>query len=80
MGRAKTRSRDLFGTAALFVLAIPVSAFVTLLLLPLWRWIEESTHVESVGHSGPASWCFIVSYLVVAAAGTWTWSHRRRRD
>jgi hypothetical protein len=64
----------------MFALAVPVSAFVTLLLFPLWRWIEAHLHVESVGHSGPAGWCFITSYAVVAAAGGLTWSRRRRGD
>jgi hypothetical protein len=41
-----------------------VSVFVTLLFLPLWRWIEERLHVESVGHSGPAGWCFLASYAL----------------
>lgn len=64
----------------MFLLAVPVSVFVTLLLLPLWRLMEAGLEVEAVGHSGPAGWCFIVSYVVVAAAGGLTWRHRRRRD
>ena len=63
----------------MFLLAVPVSVFVTLLLLPLWRWMEARLDVEAVGHSGPAGWCFIVSYVLVAAAGGLTWFHRRRR-
>jgi hypothetical protein len=63
----------------MFLLAVPVSVFVTLLLLPLWRLMEARLEVEAVGHSGPAGWCFIVSYVLVAVAGGLTWSQRRRR-
>jgi hypothetical protein len=64
----------------MLLLAVPVSVFVTLFLLPLWRWMEARLEVEAVGHSGPAGWCFIVSYAAVAVAGGFTWSRRRRRD
>jgi hypothetical protein len=64
----------------MLLLAVPVSAFVTLLLLPLWRWTEASLHVESVGHSGPAGWCFVATYVVVTGAGGAVWAGRTRRD
>jgi hypothetical protein len=63
----------------MLLLAVPVSVFVTLLLLPLWRLMEARLEVEAVGHSGPAGWCFVVSYVLVAVAGGFTWFHRRRR-
>lgn len=63
----------------MLLLAVPVSVFVTLLLLPLWRWIEANVHVEAVGHSGPAGWCFIATYAVVTVAGALAWFHRARR-
>ena len=49
------------------VLMVPVTLFlafwVTVFLVPLWRWIEADFGVEAIGHSGPAEWCF---YLVFA--------------
>lgn len=51
---------------------MPVAFVATFLLLPLWSWIERVHGIESVGHSGPADWCFWVVYatlnVVVAAA------------
>jgi hypothetical protein len=41
----------------------PLGVVVTLALLPLWRWLEGSYGIESVGHSGPAEWCYVVSFL-----------------
>ena len=49
---------------------LPVSLAITVLLVPLWRRVEESTGIEALGHSGPADWCFWVVYasLLVGAA------------
>jgi hypothetical protein len=60
---------------AILVLALPVAAMATLLLLPFWRWFEARTQVESVGHSGPADWCFGAVYLltVLVSFGVWFW-------
>ena len=48
---------------ALLLASGPLGVVVTLALLPLWRWLEESYGIESVGHSGPAGWCYLVSIL-----------------
>ena len=47
------------------LIAVPVSAMITILLSPLWNWFEAKYRVESVGHSGPADWCYMVVYLSV---------------
>jgi len=49
------------------VLAVPVSVVLTFLLLPLWNWLENTHGIESVGHSGPADWCFVATFSVVVA-------------
>ena len=61
--------------------ALPLSAIMTLALLPLWRVIEERYGIESVGHSGPADWCFILIYALWISAGAIVWliGLRRRR-
>ena len=48
--------------------AVPAAFISTLLLYPLWSWIEATFGIESVGHSGPADWCFMVVYGVILAA------------
>ncbi|HVT72786.1 MAG TPA: hypothetical protein VHD61_06590 [Lacunisphaera sp.] len=57
------------------LLALPVTFFVTILLIPLWRWIEATYGLESIGHSGPADWCFAVVFGLVLLAGfaLWRW-------
>lgn len=70
-------------TIALVVLygvaALPLSAIATLALLPLWRFIEERFGIESVGHSGPADWCFILLYVMGLSAGAVVFALRARR-
>lgn len=50
---------------SLLVLAacLPLAAMTTLALLPVWSWLETTTGIEAVGHSGPADWCYGVGYL-----------------
>jgi hypothetical protein len=66
---------------ALVALALPVSVVTTFLLSPFWSWLEASTGIESIGHSGPADWCYLAVLLfdpgscragdVAAAPGAW---------
>jgi hypothetical protein len=48
--------------------SLPLGILLTLALLPLWRWVERTQAIESVGHSGPAEWCYAVTTLVCAVA------------
>lgn len=58
---------------------LPVSALVTVVAWPVWSWLEKATGIESMGHSGPATWCYYATYaLVVAACLGWQWSRRGR--
>jgi hypothetical protein len=50
---------------AIVVVSMPVTFVVTILLMPLWSAIERHWGIESVGHSGPADWCF---WLVFATS------------
>jgi len=59
--------------------ALPLSAIMTLALLPLWRVVEERYGIESVGHSGPADWCFILIYALWLTAGAVVFALRVRR-
>ena len=53
------------GAAAIGVLlvSLPMSAVLTLAMLPVWRWLEARYGIESVGHSGPADWCYAVMFV-----------------
>jgi hypothetical protein len=47
------------------ILSLPVAVLVTLWLTPLWTWIEATYRIESIGHSGPADWCFEAVYAIL---------------
>ena len=45
--------------------AIPLAIILTFVLSPFWNWFEAFSGIESLGHSGPANWCFAASYVVL---------------
>ena len=51
--------------AGIALIALPCAFIITFFLMPLWSWIEARFQIESVGHSGPAGWCFLVVYGVL---------------
>jgi len=61
--------RILLAFLAIFLISAPLSVLTTILLLPLWSWVEASFGIESVGHSGPAEWCYAVIYVLFIAIG-----------
>jgi len=66
-------------SAGLLALLLPVTFIVTFILTPLWSWIEDTFNIESVGHSGPANWCFTVVFaLLVGSVIPGFWLLRRR--
>ena len=52
----------------LLAVCLPAAFIATLLLSPLWSWIEATYGIESIGHSGPAEWCFYVVYGILGVA------------
>jgi hypothetical protein len=65
--------RNFFTAVALSVAALPIALLATFLLSPVWGWFEAKTGIESLGHSGPATWCFGAVYLVLLVAGFGIW-------
>lgn len=43
----------------------PLSLVITLSTWPFWGWFEGVSGIESLGHSGPATWCFFAVYLLL---------------
>ena len=58
---------------------VPLAFIATFLLTPLWSWIEATYGIESVGHSGPADWCFEAVYALFVSIVTIAWILNRRR-
>ena len=55
--------------ALILLVALPVAAMATILLASSWGWLEAKTGIESLGHSGPASWCYGAVYGVMVLTG-----------
>jgi 4-amino-4-deoxy-L-arabinose transferase-like glycosyltransferase len=53
----------------LFIICLPLAFIITVFTNPFWLWIENTFSIESVGHSGPAEWCYITVYLLLICAG-----------
>ena len=60
--------RYFFGGLAVLIICMPIAFIGTILLSPLWSWIEKTYGIESIGHSGPSDWCFYVVYGLLSAA------------
>jgi len=61
------------------IVLAPVSFALTIALLPLWAWVERAFGLESMGHSGPAEWCYAASYAATLALAFLVIQLRRRR-
>lgn len=46
------------------VILAPVAIAMTIAALPLWAWIEDTYAIESIGHHGPAGWCYVATYAL----------------
>jgi len=61
------------------VWVMPAGLVLTLVLYPFWSWWEATTGWESIGHSGPADWCYLATWAVLlAVAGLVALAARRR--
>lgn len=79
----KRQLRAVISVMLVLLISAPISIVVTLLLTPLWRWIEASSGFESIGHSGPAEWCYLAVFALVVLGSLlvlWMLQGRRQSD
>lgn len=50
-------------------LSLPAGFLLTIATWRFWGWFEAKTGIESLGHSGPAEWCFWVIYGFCVVVG-----------
>lgn len=72
MSRARPRAAAIAG---IIVLALPVAFVLTMMLAPAWSAIERRWGIESLGHSGPATWCYALVFacVVVVSLTAYLW-------
>jgi hypothetical protein len=73
------RVRELLIASSILLLCLPVAVLLTLMLLPVWPRLGAALGVVAVGPSGPAFWCFVLVYAVLAAIGSVVMLLRWRR-
>jgi hypothetical protein len=61
--RKRGASRYFILPVVAVLLSVPLSLLLTLFLVPFWRWLESTHGIESIGHSGPAGWCYLAVFL-----------------
>lgn len=76
----RTRLKGVGIALIICVLTFPLAVILTLLTVPVWRWFEEVTGIESAGHSGPAEWCYLAVYIGLMILATVVWQKLERRD
>ena len=59
--------RFIFYIIVAIIIAATLSVLITILLSSFWSWFEASTGIESIGHSGPANWCYLVTFLILVS-------------
>lgn len=65
--------RPLVVVVMILMAAAPFAFVAAAVLSPLWSWIEAATGLESMGHSGPAAWCYCATWAALSALGLWMW-------
>jgi hypothetical protein len=68
-GAVRSGARVAVQVVIVLLAGLPFSFVFTFALVPLWRWVEGDLGIESIGHSGPAEWCFWLSYAIGVIAG-----------
>ena len=60
--------------AVSFLLAI----LLTLFSSSFWSWIENTLGIEAYGNSGPAEWCYLASFVIIAMLFTGTLLYKNK--
>jgi hypothetical protein len=62
----KAAIRILFFWFGVALVSAPVGIVLTIALVPFWSLLEDATGVESIGHWGPAGWCYLATIAAVS--------------
>lgn len=66
-------------TIILLVIGLPIAAILTITISPLWLWAESRFKIEAYGHSGPAEWCYLATYIILVILIAIIWSKARAK-
>ncbi len=63
----------------LLVICFPVAVVLTIATAPFWSWVDSRFRIEAYGHSGPAEWCYLATYIGLVILVTVIWSKLRAK-
>jgi hypothetical protein len=66
--------------AGLFLGLVPIAFVVTISLSGVWSWLERVSGIESMGHMGPANWCYVATYIVLLPVALFGYRQVTRRS
>lgn len=73
----KERLKGIGIAVAILLLCMPLAIVLTIFTASFWSWFEITFAIESIGHSGPAEWCYLLSYGLLVVIATAIWSSAR---
>jgi NADH:ubiquinone oxidoreductase subunit 5 (subunit L)/multisubunit Na+/H+ antiporter MnhA subunit len=73
------RLRSVGIALAICIVAAPIAIVGTIAFIPFWSWIESRFEIESIGHSGPAEWCYLATYIIILICACFVWRVIRHR-
>ena len=76
----RTGRKVLLLSGLTLLIIAPLSVLITIVLVPLWRWLEAATGIETIGHSGPAAWCYVLVFVVQSALAGGVVMREARRE
>ena len=62
----------------ILVICFPLAGVLTFVASPLFSWFEAWSGIEAYSHSGPAEWCFLVTYGLLVGICTLLWAKINR--
>ena len=75
----KNRFNKVGAVIIIFIACVPVAILLTIFTTSFWLWIENTFKIESIGHSGPAEWCYIAVYLILVTICILIWLFAKHR-
>jgi hypothetical protein len=62
-GTGASLGLKILGSLGVLLVSAPLAIVVTLVLSSGWKWLEATHGIEAFGHSGPAEWCYVATYV-----------------
>ena len=76
--RFQDRLRGVAIAMLILVACFPIAVVLTIVLSPAWSWLELRFGIEAYGHSGPAEWCYLVTYGLLVSGCSLVWTKINR--